>query len=155
MLSRLRLDSKRGRVSFDAVLGFDQLNWASFSAFVEPLSGWKAPPLTAEAARAPLTEGFIPVDTGFFAWMVDLEQWKKTGLPLPRTWKELLALPATRKWWALEDPRTSVRIFLGRTKRSASTPTERCETARSLWPPRGAQRMASFWRAVRLGCGAI
>jgi thiamine transport system substrate-binding protein len=103
ILSRLQLESMRGKAQTQIVLGIDQTLWGQ----LRPMAlKWEPKAHFTYSIEA----GFIPFDYGVLAWVWN-PSWKgfvKENAPAqpPKSWKDLLD-SKWKKSLALQDPRTS------------------------------------------------
>lgn len=110
LLSRLELDARRPEPSVHLIIGLDQNLWVRAKRWLDP---WKygekewVPQGYHEIDRAIWVEnGFLPMNFGIFAWLVDRTLANQLQIPLPKQLTDL-----TRKEYRrnllLQDPRTS------------------------------------------------
>jgi thiamine transport system substrate-binding protein len=106
-LSRVELDSKRGKPGGQILLGIDQTLWARARAVQEPLSaGLKTAErlvLTKSVSEDALAGDFVPYDYGVLALMADEDHLQGQA---PTSLRDLV-LPVWKKKIILEDPRMS------------------------------------------------
>lgn len=101
MVSRLELEKARGSIESDVLVGIDQTLWHSLRGSAIDL-GVRFP-LVGELGK--FEPGFVPLDWGVMALMVDSEQ-SGQQIDLPHSWKDLLRQEFKKKI-ILQDPRTS------------------------------------------------
>lgn len=106
ILTRLQLDSERGKVGADLILGIDQQIWERAKPWVEPWGKWIPQGYAEISKEIKVESGFLPFDYGVLAFMADLEILKKKQLSPPESLNDLLK-PEWRRNFILEDPRLS------------------------------------------------
>lgn len=105
-LSRAEIDSKRGALSGDVLLGVDPLMWKRVSALAAtsvPASS-ELEPVVRKAL--PAFPGFYPYDYGPLALIADTDQLARSGASAPKSLSDLTR-PELQRSLVLEDPRTS------------------------------------------------
>jgi thiamine transport system substrate-binding protein len=109
LLTRLQLDSERGKPAAQLVVGLDGPTSLHALPYVEAAesSSKRVPSLElAPEVRDVLPAAFLPYDFGYFAFMADRDALKKLNLNVPRHFSDLLK-PEWRRDMIVEDPRTS------------------------------------------------
>jgi len=104
ILSRLKLDQKRGKNIAHIVWGIDPETFGQLKNELDEIQIPKDFPVRKELAGLKLPVGFVPFDFGIYAFIQDTE-----NLPLdqaPQDWGDLIS-PRFKKKILLEDPRTS------------------------------------------------
>lgn len=111
LVGRLQLDRERKKEQAHILLGFDQNLWSKLSPWLNFQKTWKPSALNYtvdEIHKLKLNdlEGFIAFDYGVFAFMADLDDFKKRKILLPQSLTDLLK-PEYKKLFVLQDPRMS------------------------------------------------
>ena len=109
LVTRIELDHKRGVSTAHVALGLDANTFTQLNEFILPWGKWRPRNFKNLLADAKLGVDFLPLEFGYFAWIVDRETFKKTqGLQakFPKNLKDLLH-PALRRSLLLQDPRIS------------------------------------------------
>lgn len=106
LLSRLKIDSERGKPTAQVVVGLDQHLWEQARGLIEPWDRWRPRGYEKIPRDLQVEEGFLPWDYGVFALMADRKLLREQKLDAPRSLHDLSRAALKRKF-ILEDPRTS------------------------------------------------
>lgn len=106
LLTRVQLDSERGKPGAALVVGIDQAIWPKLKAYVDASDPWKPSADADILPQARVDAGFVPYDFGVLALMVDSTMMASLKLAPPARVEDLMR-PEYRRNFVLEDPRTS------------------------------------------------
>ncbi len=106
LLTRLQLDSRRGKNIAQVVIGLDEQSFERAKPWLESWGNWEPRGYAMLVPETKIEKGFLPLDYGVFAWIADQKALARAGLPAPQRLVDLLAARFHRNL-LLEDPRTS------------------------------------------------
>ena len=109
LLSRLQLETERGKLAGQVAVGIDQNLWERAKKFSYDWKtwrpeGWKSLASEVRDGMGKDPSGFLPFDFGVYALIADTEQ--LGNQKAPESWADLKS-PVWKRKLILEDPRTS------------------------------------------------
>lgn len=106
LMNQIQLETRDAKVKAQIALGVDHLQWENAKKFAEVWETWTPNGYKELENFTKLGQGFLAFDYGVLTWMVNEAALKKTGLPEPKSWDELLS-EKYRRMFLIQDPRAS------------------------------------------------